>query len=408
MEVLVTRTLLTLAALIIPGCDAAVPTTDTVDPTDDSGSPDDGEPIEVVALEEDRVSFEVVGFDASPANLFHVLAAPTEPQPTLVALTVSNNGPTGEAHACAVSGRTLSSICEVLPTDHHAAGFPFLADITGDGRDDMVIRSAGAPDAAGFITVVPVAAAGFGTPVRTDLSLITPVLQAAGDFDDDGDLDLAVSSETEPAIALLRGDGTGAFTEIEPIDLGDALAGDVQFADVDEDGTMDLVAMVRPTGGTTELWVWSGGAGFPGTPTQQVIWAPLGLGLGDGGDLDDDGHHDFVGFGFGPATIHYGTGSGFEARAHTVAGTLIAVSQVVDLDGDGHLDITGTSGSAVGFSVLYGDGARDFPSFQNALMGQSARRDATVADFDGDGALDVAATGYNATLGATLQIAFQQ
>ena len=71
-------------------------------------------------------------------------------------------------------------------------------------------------------------------------SFILPELIQAGDFNEDGKLDLAVISAGFDHIALLFGDGNGNFT------LGghfptDTLPKGLQIADVNHDGHLDVV-----------------------------------------------------------------------------------------------------------------------------------------------------------------------
>lgn len=378
---------------------------DPVDPTDDIDSTD---PVEVVAELDERLSFVYSGVDASDLNLFQIIAADTEPQPSIVAFEIEKNRPEGIAAVCSVSGRTVSAACPVIPIGHHNATLPAHGDVDGDGRDDILVLSKGRSDGEGFVSVLPVSASGIGEPIHSELPFINPALFTTGDLDGDGNIDLVVSSEDEPRLAVLAGTGSGSFAEAVFIELGDAQGADLLFADIDKDGQDDLIGVVKPADTTTQMWVWTGGSLSPGEPTKQTIWAPLGVGFADGADLDEDGHFDFVSFGLGPAFIHYGTEAGFEARAYGVEGTLVTLSQIVDFDGDGHLDIAGTTGSAVGVSVFFGDGDRGFPGFQDLMLDQRLRRDAFIADFDGDGKLDVASTGYNFDTGDTLQIAFQE
>jgi hypothetical protein len=70
-----------------------------------------------------------------------------------------------------------------------------------------------------------------------------------GDVDGDGDLDFAASyggASRDPYLFL--NDGTGRFTEVSATHMpGDSIAGNtLHFIDLDEDGDLDLLSIVRP------------------------------------------------------------------------------------------------------------------------------------------------------------------
>jgi len=71
-------------------------------------------------------------------------------------------------------------------------------------------------------------------------SIIAPELLVAGDFNQDGNMDLAVNCTGFDVVAILFGDGQGGFT------LGghftvDTLSKGLQVGDVNMDGKLDLV-----------------------------------------------------------------------------------------------------------------------------------------------------------------------
>src|SRR6266436_392279 len=71
-------------------------------------------------------------------------------------------------------------------------------------------------------------------------SIIAPELLVAGDFNQDGNMDLAVNCTGFDVVAILFGDGQGGFT------LGghfpvDTLTKGLQVGDVNRDGNLDLV-----------------------------------------------------------------------------------------------------------------------------------------------------------------------
>src|SRR5262249_18262393 len=65
-------------------------------------------------------------------------------------------------------------------------------------------------------------------------------LSAAADFDEDGHQDLATADSSSYAVIVVEGDGFGNFAK--PTVFGGTGGGSVVAGDVDEDGHVDLVA----------------------------------------------------------------------------------------------------------------------------------------------------------------------
>ena len=64
---------------------------------------------------------------------------------------------------------------------------------------------------------------------------------AAGDFDGDGKMDLAVTLYSDNEIAILQGDGSGAFTLVERFESRGKLPHKIRWADINNDGKNDLI-----------------------------------------------------------------------------------------------------------------------------------------------------------------------
>ena len=160
-----------------------------------------------------------------------------------------------------------------------------LADVTGDGLDDLVAYDA----TAGAIAVgAGDGAGGFANPVRTSVAVAPGALLALDVDGDGGPSDLFIGSATGGQAALLRNDGAGGFT-IEPF----AFAGEPrQWAagDLDGDGSTD-VAYATSVG--LVAVVLNDGAG-------NLVLGPVGVTNLDGtllhtADMDGDGDDDLVG-----------------------------------------------------------------------------------------------------------------
>jgi hypothetical protein len=160
-------------------------------------------------------------------------------------------------------------------------------DLTGDGRGDVVVRSAN-----GNATVRPGSATGFGNPIKsTPLFAGRDLITAVGDLDEDGHNDLVARNPDTNALNAFFGDGTGGFTR-------QGLAGDwrgynklAATGDLNGDGHVDLLS--RDTGG--RLWLHPGtGAGQFGSPVQLAgQWGGYDT-ISGFGDFTRDGHPDLV------------------------------------------------------------------------------------------------------------------
>jgi Bacterial Ig-like domain (group 3)/FG-GAP-like repeat len=169
---------------------------------------------------------------------------------------------------------------------------------------------------------------------------------AAGDFDGDGNLDIAVSEMTSNKIFLFYGLGDGTFTKSAyTIDLTDPTTGpqDVQAGDFNGDGKDDLaIVSVSGSGNTLpplKIALSNGAARTFATPVDYGH-------LQDGmealiKDIDGDGKLDVLVAEFRGVSIFHGNGDGTFGAQQTI-GTFDLGLAVDDFDRDGGPDIVGT------------------------------------------------------------------
>ena len=69
-----------------------------------------------------------------------------------------------------------------------------------------------------------------------------PGCMTTGDFDDDGDVDLAVSNRFSDSVSILLGDGAGSFASPANLPVGEEPFS-VARGDLDGDGALDIVVV---------------------------------------------------------------------------------------------------------------------------------------------------------------------
>ena len=130
----------------------------------------------------------------------------------------------------------------------------------------------------------------FGTPTQYLNTIVAGSdYLLAGDFNNDGKLDLVVSYQNSSDVGLLLGNGDGTFQQETVIDTGAADSdGPLAAADFDGDGNLDLAYA-----GQSSIMVLPGnGHGGFGTPIQvQQCYDPSGL---VAADFNGDGEPDLA------------------------------------------------------------------------------------------------------------------
>jgi hypothetical protein len=289
----------------------------------------------------------------------------------------------------------------VLPGPQSFAGF-HVGDFNNDGKQDVVYRSTGVPGSADqtaqFLTYLGNGRGGFAALPPLTLSGVEFVPCSAGDIDRDARLDLVCAGYDGVGqgafLRVLRGDGTGAFHEGQRLVLLAAAAGaspqDIQIADVNRDGSPDVI--VLSSGPTDVLEVWYGdraGRMSRGTMVDNNLEESF-RGFPQcirTADLNQDGYLDLVVYrGEGQLGVALGGASGFagvaevwrdwEVRYPTATSVGIA-----DINVDGRLDLI----TPLGW-VLHGRGDGTFEDAERfAALGQSV----LVVDFTRDGLPDI-------------------
>ena len=265
-----------------------------------------------------------------------------------------------------------------------------VGDFNGDGKPDLVTVNGGSNDVSVLInkgngTYFPAVNYAVGTG---------PVSISVGDFNGDGKTDIAVLNRASSTVSILLGNGDGTFptqkvTTISTGNMPDSLAA----GDFNGDGKLDIAVTVSlPQIGQRAVAVLLGN----GDGTFQ---AATNYDSGSGaqsavvGDFNADGKLDIAIADGNNISILLGNGDGtFRSAMNTPATVPVNVIYVADFNHDGKLDVltTGSSTSPSLFVFLgNGDGSLGAPLVTTTSL--PFPPNAAVGDFNGDGFPDVVA-----------------
>ncbi|MCK6447251.1 MAG: VCBS repeat-containing protein [Planctomycetes bacterium] len=212
---------------------------------------------------------------------------------------------------------------------------PIVHDVDGDRLPDLVLAHAVTRSLA-FVTQS--SSRRFVSPRATKLTHSFDHV-TSGDFDGDGDLDLAVSQVQYGGTTLLENDGFGDFVSTWHAWSSDR--GVRAAADLQGDGRADLLCLDSSLK-NLRVRLASGAGGFEPATDSPLPFEGSDFQLGD---LDGDGHVDAVvlssGFGgLGRLMTMQGDAYGLFApnEVHAVPESSYS-AQLGDFDSDGHVDV---------------------------------------------------------------------
>ena len=223
------------------------------------------------------------------------------------------------------------------------------------------------------------------------------------DYDNDGDLDLAIGAWTyypneSFAPLIYRNEGNGVFTTANPPSYYTLARGPLYWADFDNDADPDLLFIIQSEG--ARFYRNDGGRLL----NQGLIFGSSANSSAAVGDFDNDGDLDVVLTGvFSSAyktTLWLNAGNGsFYASPQSFTGMAGGCATCGDLDNDGDLDLLisgATTNSSDGVTRLYRNDGGSFVEVATSLPNLTTTK-AALGDYDNDGLADISLQGYTAT-----------
>jgi uncharacterized repeat protein (TIGR03803 family) len=288
----------------------------------------------------------------------------------------------GDAEQTDTDGDGLGDACDPNPTDPTATWE--VCDGIDNDRDGTIDEPPADCEAPAPVAFVSASHVDFGQQLIGTTSRAPsfptgsfPDYVAIADIDRDGAADLIVSNALAGTVGVLLGNGRGAFAPMVPYPVGSFPKG-IAVTDLNGDSNPDLVVANQSSADLSVL-LGNGDGSFGATQSYQIGrsgWEVVA------GDFNRDGRSDVAVQRESLVVVLLGNGDGTLRPPSTLTTNFSSGLAAADINGDGFLDLVGTSGLVLG----NGDG-----TFQQPRPFVAGNLSVVVDDFNADGALDLAA-----------------
>ncbi len=268
-----------------------------------------------------------------------------------------------------------------------------LGDFNGDDNPDFATANGGS---SRIVSVLLGNGDGTFQPYATIAAGDSSFSIIAGDFNSDGNQDLATTNPIPNDVSVLLGNGNGTFQPHATFDVGDtSFSNSITVGDFNSDGNQDL-ATTDTYSNTVSVLLGNGNGTFQPYATFAVGASSNSINVGD---FNGDGKQDLATANSeaNDVSVLLGNGDGtFQPHATFAVGGFPSSLTVGDFNSDGQQDLATAIGSAVqdkvpvasAVSVLLGNGNGTFQPYANFAV-MDGPYFITVGDLNGDGKQDL-------------------
>ncbi|MEH2067451.1 MAG: DUF4347 domain-containing protein [Nostoc sp.] len=258
-----------------------------------------------------------------------------------------------------------------------------VGDFNKDGNSDLAVANINSNNVS---VLLGNGSGGFGAATNFGVGN-SPISVTVGDFNKDGNFDLAVANADSNSISVLLGNGSGSFGTATNFGVGSSPYS-VTVGDFNNDGNSDL-AVANSNSNNISVLLGNGSGGFSTATNFGVGDYPYSVTVGD---FNKDGKSDLAvaNAGSNSISVLLGNGSGgFGTATNFGVGSTPFSITVGDFNKDGNSDLAVANNSSNNVSVLLGNGSGGFGGASNFSVGSSPYS-VTVGDLNNDGNSDLA------------------
>jgi flagellin-like hook-associated protein FlgL len=271
-----------------------------------------------------------------------------------------------------------------------------LADVNGDGRID-ILQAYGTTTSSRVSVFMNQGSGSFAAGATYTLPSTALGGVSVADLNGDGLADFLAPISPSNTVAVALNAGNGTFGARVTYAVGTTPSSATSLADLNRDGRLDIVQTNTGAAGdaaeNVSVLLNLGSGTFATQSTYAVGDNPRGSATL--ADVNGDGSADIVqsNYGSGTVSVLLNNGSGvFGSKSDYAVGTYpIGSTAVSDVNGDGHADLV-QSNSASTISVLLNAGDGTF-GVQTQYSSQNGSYAAHVTDLDRDGLNDILRAG---------------
>lgn len=283
-------------------------------------------------------------------------------------------------------------------------GTLLIVDVDNDSDMDILVAGdIGSSPLDQFVTILKNNGFGFfNAPIQYPILPLEGNYEGAyalvkGDFNEDGEMDLAATSHEDDQLILMFGNSLGRFTLPVAIATGDDPR-DLLTGYFDDDDHLDLITL-NWSSDNMRLHLGDGEGNFSAGSNFAISSTSLSF---DTADFNNDGHLDIVVSGGSGNNFGFFAGDGmggFASPVYTDLASSVYDVRALDADEDGDMDVAVSQNSLGEVVIFLGDGAGNFSNNANYDTGDASWLE--LGDINNDSHIDISvANSNNVLLGA--------